>query len=81
MSAVGQADTSYLPPLNDNPHNFHILPARRSSGGGALEQKEYLGQRGAGKKYLGKVAQPNNAPCLSLAGREQGREGGINVMI
>ena len=37
VSAVGQADTSYLPPLNDNPPNFHILPAPRH--GGAAEQK------------------------------------------
>ena len=28
VSAVGQADTSYLPPLNDNPPNFHILPTK-----------------------------------------------------
>ena len=28
VSAGGQADTSYLPTLNDNPPNFHILPTK-----------------------------------------------------
>ena len=62
VSALGQADTSYLPPLNDNPPNFHILPAAQHC------RRTKNGQEG---KIFGS-AQPNNAPCQGWAGEGGG---------
>ena len=52
VSAVGQADTSYLPPLNDNPPNFHILPAAPDCR--VVQQNKKRPQRA---KYLGQRNQ------------------------
>ena len=62
VSALGQADTSYLPPLNDNPPNFHILPAAPHC------RRTKNGQEG---KIFGS-AQPNNASCQGWAGEGGG---------
>ena len=63
VSALGQADTSYLPPLNDNPPNFHILPAARQTAEWCSGTKK----RPPRAKYLGQT-QPNNASCQAWAG-------------